>query len=237
MKKGKITMAISLFLICILLMAVMFMQFKTIEETDIAAIESMRETELRKSISSWKEKYTDLEGQLSEVYNKITEYAESIETDKEASEVLEKELESSNMLVGKIDVQGEGVVITLNNQEDYVRGSDLLELVNELCYAGAEAISINGIRVTAMAEIVEITDGTMFVNGTRATAPFVVKAIGNQTYLSSSLTLKNVGFIDKYADNGIQVTLEKQKNVVVEKTKQEMKVKYLKEVEKQWLYW
>ena len=52
-------MAISLFFVCILFMAVMFMQFKTIDETDITAIENMRETELREAISTWKAKYEE----------------------------------------------------------------------------------------------------------------------------------------------------------------------------------
>ncbi len=223
-------MAISLFFVCILFMAVMFMQFKTIDETDITAIENMRETELREAISTWKAKYEELEQRLTQVNTQISEYNESIETDKEASEVLDKELDSSNMLVGKTDVEGEGIVVTLADQEDYVRGSDLLELVNELRYAGAEAISINDIRVTNMTYIAEVTDGYIYVDGQRTTAPFAVKAIGNQTYLSSSLTLKNVGFVDKYTNSGIRVTLEKQKNVKILKTNQEMSVKYIEEV-------
>ena len=57
-------MAISLFFVCILFMAVMFMQFKTIDETDITAIENMRETELREAISTWKAKYEELEQKI-----------------------------------------------------------------------------------------------------------------------------------------------------------------------------
>ena len=40
--------------VCLILLAVMFMQFRTIEETDITAIENMREAELRTAISEWK---------------------------------------------------------------------------------------------------------------------------------------------------------------------------------------
>lgn len=44
--------------------AVMFMQFRTIEETDITAIENMREAELRTAISEWKGKYEETVEQL-----------------------------------------------------------------------------------------------------------------------------------------------------------------------------
>lgn len=42
-------MTVIIGLVCIVFFAVMFMQFKTIEETDITAIENMRETELKSS--------------------------------------------------------------------------------------------------------------------------------------------------------------------------------------------
>lgn len=54
--------------------AVMFMQFKTIEETDITAIENMRETELRAAISEWKGKYEETQALLEEtkIYSRIS---------------------------------------------------------------------------------------------------------------------------------------------------------------------
>lgn len=221
-------MAITMFFVCILLMAVMFMQFKTVDETDIANIESMRETELREAISSWKTKHEELETRMAEVQTKIEEYTESIETDKEASSVSEKELEASNLIIGKTDVEGEGIVITLADDEEGVTSYTLLELVDELRYAGAEAISINDIRLTNMADITEIANGTFYINGQRTQGPFVIKAIGNQTYLTSSLTVKNSGFVDQYSDR-LRVSLEKQKRVKILKSNQEMTVKYLKE--------
>ena len=221
-------MAITLFFVCILLMAVMFMQFKTVDETDITAIESMRETELREAIATWKTKHEELEMRMTEVHTKIEEYTESIETDKEASGVIEKELEASNLVIGKIDVEGEGVVITLAEGEEDITSYTLLELVDELRYAGAEAISINDIRLTNMADITEIANGTFYINGQRTSSPFVVKAIGNQTYLTSSLTVKNSGFVDQYSDR-LRISLEKQKRVKILKSNQEITVKYLKE--------
>lgn len=50
--------------VCLILLAVMFMQFRTIEKTDITAIENMREAELRTAISEWKGKYEETVEQL-----------------------------------------------------------------------------------------------------------------------------------------------------------------------------
>ena len=45
-QKGKITMTITIGLVCFVLVYVMFIQFRVIEKTDIAEIEDLREAEL-----------------------------------------------------------------------------------------------------------------------------------------------------------------------------------------------
>lgn len=228
-KKNEIIMTIIIGLVCVVLFAIMFMQFKTIEETDITAIENMRESELRTAISEWKGKYEKTSEQLEANRKSIKEYQEKVEKNEEASELIDKDLAESNMLLGKTDVTGEGITVTLSNtNECQITYSHLLELVNELRYAGAEAISINDARIV-MTEIAEIQI-RMQVSGQRITSPYVVKAIGNQTYLSSTLSLKDSGFIDRYKASGMKIDMETSKNIKILKYKGEMKVKYMKEV-------
>jgi len=234
-KKDQLALAIVLGVITIVLVSTIFMQFKTIEKTDITELENMRETELKTQIASWKAKYQELTEKLQENREKIQEYEEKQESSEEAEKLLEKELEQSNMLIGKTDVEGEGVVITLtDNNEQMIAPSDLLELINELNYAGAEAISINDIRILNMTDITYVTDGFALIgDNNRAVSPYVVKAIGNQTYLSSTLSLKNVGFVDKYMNMGYTIKLEKQKQVKIPKYNGEIKLKYVKEEAKE----
>lgn len=229
-QKNQIIMSIIICIVCMVLLAVMFMQFKTIEETDITAIKNLRESELRTAISEWRGKYEDTQKQLETNRKSIKEYQDKMEKNEETSELIDKDLEESNMLLGKTDVVGEGIVVTLNNTQEYtVTYSHLLELVNELRYAGAEAISINDARVVAT-EIVDV-QGRIHVSGQRLTAPYVVKAIGNQIYLSSTLSLKDSGFIDRYKASGMNIELETSKNIKILKYNGEMKIRYMKEVE------
>ena len=58
--KGKIVLTISVGFTALILSAVIFTQFKTVEQTDITAIETMRETELRTELSTWKTKYDEI---------------------------------------------------------------------------------------------------------------------------------------------------------------------------------
>lgn len=232
-QKPKLIMAISVFIICIVLVAVLFIQFKTVQEVNEADIENLRESELREKISTWRSRYEDTNLKLEEVNSKIEEYQLEIEEKGESSEALEKELEQSKMLLGSTDITGEGIEVTLYDTNDsYITAGDLVELVNELKFAGAEAISINDIRVINMTDIVDIADRFILIKPRqRLSSPYVVKAVGNQTYLSSTLSLKNSGYIDRHQNSGQNIKLEKKKNITILKYNNAMEIKYMKEVE------
>lgn len=234
MKKDKIMMSVIIGIICVILITVMFAQFKTVEETDITGIETAREAELQTMLSSWKTKYEEIEEKLTDTKSKINEYNEKIQSNQEASELLDEELEQSNLLVGKTNVQGEGIIITLkDNEEKSIEASDLRTLINELKLAGAEAISINDKRVLNMTELVDV-NGVILINEERIVSPYIVKAIGDQTYLSSAISLKTSGFIDSYTIMGKSVEMTKEKNINImayNGKKNQLQFKYAKEVE------
>lgn len=222
-------MTITIGLICFILTYVMFMQFKTVEETNITEIEMMTETELREKIASWRTKYEETSEKLTETNQKLAEYKSKRESNQEASELLDKELLQAQIIAGETDVIGNGVVVTLTNNSntEEIDAQNLILLLNELKLAGAEAISINDQRIVNMSDIVKIetSDGASFilVNKKRVVAPYVIKAIGDQKYLESALTTKTVGFIDQFSENA---TLEKQNNIRIQKYTEEIKIKY-----------
>ena len=78
----------------LILTAVMFIQFKTVKQTDFTSLENMREDELRTGITNFKQKTEETNKRLEEVNAKIAEYEQTIESNTEASEVLAKELEN-----------------------------------------------------------------------------------------------------------------------------------------------
>lgn len=234
--KNKNIMAVIIGAVCIILVAVMFAQFKTVEETDITGIETAREEELQTMLSSWKTKYEEIEEKLQDTKTKITEYEQKINSKEETTELLDEELEQTNLLVGKTNVIGEGVIITLqDNNEKSIEAIDLRTLVNELKLAGAEAISINDKRILNMTEIVDVNN-RILINEDATVSPFIVKAIGNQKYLSSALSLKNSGFVDSYTKFGKTVEMKEEKNINIlayNGSKNQMQFKYAKEVEEE----
>ena len=232
-KKGKITVTITIGIACLALSLVMFMQFKLVNETDITSIENMREEELRTELAAWKERYEEANAQYQEKSNTLQEYKEKEESDTETSNLVNEELERVNLLLGKTDVQGEGITITLRDtttDEGKILNitSDALNLIiNELKYAGAEAICVNEERIINMSDIVEINDRSLIlVNGQRVISPYIIKAIGDQTYLESTLVGKG-GSIDELRKQGYDIAVEKSDNITIQKYNQEINTKYI----------
>ena len=220
-KKGKIILMITIGLTAFILTMVMFTQFKTVQETDITGIETMREAELRTELASWKSKYEDALSKIEETESKIEEYNEEIENNNDLTELLAEELEEAEMYAGYTDLQGEGIIITLEDTDtSQIEASDLLTLVNELKAAGAEAISINGERIVTLTDIVDLDYKYIVINTTlkytRISSPYTVKAIGDQKYLESAITIK-YGYLDSMEANGKTVSYELSDEVLVEK--------------------
>lgn len=233
MRKEKLIVSISIGIICIILIAVIFAQFKTVEEADITGISTAREDELKTMLSTWKAKQEELQEKLDDTKLRIQEYKDRISSNEASEELLQEELEQTNLLTGQTEVVGEGVIITVKDNEYIaISATDLVELVNELRLAGAEAISINDQRIMSMTEIVDVQ--AILVNQERIVSPYIVKAIGDTKYLVSALSLKNIGFIDKTKNVGKDVELKEDKNIRIPAysgRREQLKFKYAKEVE------
>lgn len=234
-KKEKIIISIIIGIMFFILTMVIFIQFKTISHTDINSLETMQESELRTEITGLKTKYEETLSKLEETNSKIKEYQETINTDKQASEVLQGELINSRNILGKNSVQGEGIIVTLKDVEvgkyGKIYAKDLIQLLNELKAAGAEAISINDQRIILNSYVVDITSTYISVNGERIVSPYVVKAIGDITYLESGLSQKQYGYIDTMKNEGKDITLEKSNKILINAYNGNLTFKYAKEAE------
>ncbi len=103
--------------------------------------------------------------------------------------------------VGDVAVTGQGVEVVVDNAEDFedqpggrVRDTDLQMLVNGLWNAGAEAIAINGQRVTTMTAI-RTAGEAITVNFRSLSAPYTVQAIGNVDTLAARFVETQAGDI------------------------------------------
>ena len=228
--KGKIILTIVIVIACFSLTFVMSMQFKIVNQTDITAIENMREAELRTELANWKAKYEETNEKYQETKSMMEEYKQTKQSNEQTKGLVDEELKQVNMILGKTDVEGEGIEVILNKTENSEVGSitsdDLLAIVNALKLAGAEAISINDERIINMSDIFTINNSFIKVNGQRILEPYVIKAIGNQTYLESGL-IGNGGYVDELKKLGHNVSIQKINNLKILKYNDDINIKYM----------
>jgi uncharacterized protein YlxW (UPF0749 family) len=112
------------------------------------------------------------------------------------------------LVAGLSAVSGPGVVMILKDNPDaakeggdtaflpgIVHDYDLLQVVNELRLAGAEAIAVNGVRITGFTPI-RCVGSPIYINGAPASAPFRVEAVGEPETMKSALSMPG-GIVDK----------------------------------------
>lgn len=177
-------------LMCLVLTYGIVVQIKTVNGTGTTVSTNAKENELRDAVLKSKEKYDNLYNELERMEKQLeTERANSTQNNAELTE-LENTIKEGNKIVGLSEVTGNGLVITVNDNQKIslntwladpnlliVHDTDLIHIVNELKNAGAEAISINEQRIVTTSAI-ECDGNVIMVNGEKIGAPFEIKAIG-----------------------------------------------------------
>ena len=240
MKKGKNSMIITIGVVCFLLVMIIFMQFKVVQKSQETNIDSMQEADLRQELANWKTKYEEAKAKYEETSNTLDSCREESSSDEKTKETLENELASLNMQLGKTDVEGEGVIITLSKKSENELGEDeilkeieamdLVYIINYLKDAGAEAISINGERIVNTTDIADVGSSIKINSRYLRTDVYEIKAIGNSSYLESSLFGKG-GYVEQLNTSGIKAEIERSKKVTISKYTGDFETKYMQEKE------
>lgn len=143
----------------------------------------------------------DREASIASLQDKIDDVGTEVEALKAgASDPEHRErIVDEQTAVGEVAVTGPGIEVVVDNAEEYeenpggrVRDTDLQMLVNGLWNAGAEAVAINGQRVTTMTAI-RTAGEAITVNFRSLSAPYTVQAIGNKDNLASRLVETQAG--------------------------------------------
>ncbi len=237
MKKEKI--GILLGVMCMLLTIGIAIQVKTVKNSSTGVGKTQTENELRDSVLRWKERYEALyqeEATKEEELEKMRSQVSNQDTD---SVNLSEQLQKANNLLGYYDVSGQGITINLKDAEPGTGGSaaylavvhdgDLLEVVNALKNAGAEAISINDQRIVNPT-VISCAGNIIKVNGEKIGSPFKIKAIGLTEKLYGALTMPG-GYLELLETAGIQVKVEKSNNITIPKYEGIYNFQYAENVE------
>ena len=235
--------SIVLGLMCVLLAFGISIQVKTIKDTTTVISQTIEDNELRDEVLKAKEKYESLYREYENQEKEIEEIRKTmVESD---SSLLEKEqqLNENNRLLGYTDIKGDGVVIVLADNKGVLSESsaiatdvseyvlhyiDLIQVINALKNAGAEAISINDQRIVSTTAIVCIGN-VISINGEKVANPFEIKAIGDQEKLYGGITMLG-GYVEILQKYGLVKSVEKKEDIEIPKFIGTYSVDYMKEV-------
>lgn len=152
------------------------------------------------------EQITERTAELDRLRTESTELQAEIDTLQAAALAgtdtpLLEQLAADQLATGGVAVTGEGLRITLTDAEDEdldpdpdsrVRDSDLQTVVNGLWAAGAEAIAVNGQRLSTTTAIRTAGDAIL-VDVVPLVGPYVVEAIGDPQGMQTALARSTAG--------------------------------------------
>lgn len=192
------------------------------EKTEMTGKQWERDIALRTQLVELEEKNRALQKELNKKQERVREIEKEMSQEAQIYFNLAEDAEKYRMFLGKVKVKGKGVEVTLadgdyNPEEENVNNyivheHHVFKVINELYISGAQAIAINGQRLSHNSYI--ICNGPVIeIDGRQHPAPFIISAIGDAEVLASALNLTG-GVKDTLVNENIQFTLE-QKNVII----------------------
>lgn len=242
---GKKAQAVILGIMCLLLTIGICLQIKTVNNNGTTTSSNQKINDLKTQVLRMKEKYEASYEKLEKVQEELEVTRNSVASTDEKLKSLEEEIKKYNVLLGTTEVTGPGVTITLKesntniavlNQNGYsdedianflIHDRDILEIVNELKNAGAEAIEVNGQRITNSTSIT--CDGNVIlINGEKVGPFFTINAIG---YGARMATLKRTGGILQAMEiSAIKTTFNEVNKITIPKYTGSTTFKYAKTI-------
>lgn len=220
MSYKKIIFSITLFILGVLLGLTATAQFRTTLQMVRSPNPLRPNLELKKTLEEMKVKQANLKQQINDLQGKIDSLEKQIKEEQKTSSRIIDELDKYKNFLGLFELIGEGVVIVLQDSQSYdsdnqsdrsealVQATDLLDIINLLWAAGAEAIAINGERVIFTTSINSVGE-TILINNSPQNNPFTIMAIGNKeilkAYLKNEVYLSNLYKRQKKYQIGIDI--------------------------------
>ncbi|GAB2829810.1 DUF881 domain-containing protein [Streptomyces chlorus] len=169
---------------------------------------------------------------LVRILDELDDRTERLEDEKQGLEEQRDELENSSdqaeearrqtlererqlgILAGTAAAQGPGITLVIEDPKGMVESNMLLDAVQELRAAGAEAIQVNGVRVVAGTYLSDSGDGVS-VDGNKITAPYRFKVIGKPQDLEPALNIPG-GVVQTLEKEQATASVERSAKIVVD---------------------
>lgn len=116
------------------------------------------------------------------------------------------------ILAGTLQAQGPGILLQFTEERGNIKAGTLLNAVQELRGAGAEALQIDGaggsVRIVAQTSFVD-ADGGVRVDGRRLTGPYTIRAIGDPATMRPAVEIHGGVLAGVSRDGGNVIVTQK----------------------------
>lgn len=179
---------------------------------------------------------------LVRILDELDSRTQRLEDEKQGLEKQRQELQSSSdqaaearrqtaekerqlgILAGTVAAQGPGITMTIEDTKGTVQADMLLDAIQELRAAGAEAIQVNGVRVVAGTYFTD-SGKSVSVDGNKINAPYRFKVIGKPQDLEPALNIPG-GVVQTLEKEQATVTVEQSDKIVVDALRQAKRPDY-----------
>lgn len=234
MKKAK--SQLSLGLVCIILGLMLAFQFKSTYNS-VSVTSDRRVRDITKQLDDLKKQKDDIGVKLQEYQKKVDDYEKAAANQSDTAKMMKSEIDKLRFLSGLVDAEGPGIVITIKSVTDIatretlpVGSSDIIDIINDLNSAGAEAISINDERYVSRTQIRDIAD-RIKINDSKfdPSQQITIKAIGAPDILTGVFKLPG-SIVEELQNAGMEVKISPESNVKILKYNKSLDYKYMKTV-------
>jgi uncharacterized protein YlxW (UPF0749 family) len=180
---------IYLIAVSLLLGVIVVLQIKSFEGVNNLLIRDSQ-SNIFQEITVLKEKNTNLATEVKELENTL----ELLKDQNLALNAIENEIIKYKKLSGKYSIFGSGVSLVIDKS---ISTPWIIDIINEFFNAGAQAVSINGIRIsTKSIGFDTLPQGQVLLNGSILSEPLIFNAIGDSSVLIKIADLPG-GIIDR----------------------------------------
>jgi len=176
-----------------------------------ALVVQVRTTQESSGLASRSER---LQSEIAELAAARDRLSTGVDRDAAALEEARRRADTLAILAGTVAAHGRGLVIVIDDPGHAVRADLILDAIQELRDAGAEALMINKVRVAAATYVLD-ADGGINVDGTAVQQPYTIAAIGESATLDEAMFIPG-GVVDTVQDVGGAIRVERSASVVID---------------------
>jgi uncharacterized protein YlxW (UPF0749 family) len=159
-----------------------------VQQTNQSGLEQLREDELVRILDDVSQEQDRLSADRRALEASRDKLLSGADSSEEALKSAQERLDTLGILTGTAPASGRGVVITINDPDHKVTAARLLDALQELRDAGAEAVQLNDVRVVADTWFDDV-DGGIEVSGQRVGSPYTIRAIGDSATMASAMDI------------------------------------------------